>query len=265
MKIGEGSLVSAETVKANMGNNKYKISHNLDVWLDNLSKTGRGRKQALSIGIDFVLVVLSLWGAYSLRLNELYIDFATTWHLFLLLPPFTVILIASLGIYRWVIRSSNRKLYSQLAKACVLSAILLALLNYLLPAGRSVRSVFVIYGLLLIVGTFSVRYLWQSLFDSEKNGEPVAIYGAGRAGSLLLQLLSQGNEYRPVLLLDDNPGLIGTTVGGLRVAKPDAGILQEILLKHDVGRVIMAMPSICLLYTSPSPRDATLSRMPSSA
>ena len=32
------------------------------------------------------------------------------------------------------------------------------------------------------------------------------------------------------------------------------------LLKDYVGR-----PSPCLLYTSPSPRDATLSRMPSSA
>ena len=29
--------------------------------------------------------------------------------------------------------------------------------------------------------------------------------------------------------------------------------------------MVYAMLSICLLYTSPSPRDATLSRMPSSA
>ena len=32
----------------------------------------------------------------------------------------------------------------------------------------------------------------------------------------------------------------------------------EFLLKFDIG-------GLCLLYTSPSPRDATLSRMPSSA
>ena len=31
------------------------------------------------------------------------------------------------------------------------------------------------------------------------------------------------------------------------------------------GEFIIALDSICLLYTSPSPRDATLSRMPSSA
>ena len=33
----------------------------------------------------------------------------------------------------------------------------------------------------------------------------------------------------------------------------------------DASRLGAAVPYICLLYTSPSPRDATLSRMPSSA
>ena len=32
-----------------------------------------------------------------------------------------------------------------------------------------------------------------------------------------------------------------------------------------VGHALDELPEICLLYTSPSPRDATLSRMPSSA
>ena len=33
----------------------------------------------------------------------------------------------------------------------------------------------------------------------------------------------------------------------------------------DYGVVLATVPGNCLLYTSPSPRDATLSRMPSSA
>ena len=38
------------------------------------------------------------------------------------------------------------------------------------------------------------------------------------------------------------------------------------VLGHMVGNLKIFMPlNICLLYTSPSPRDATLSRMPSSA
>ena len=37
----------------------------------------------------------------------------------------------------------------------------------------------------------------------------------------------------------------------------------QLVLAHD--RVDMSSLTTCLLYTSPSPRDATLSRMPSSA
>ena len=40
------------------------------------------------------------------------------------------------------------------------------------------------------------------------------------------------------------------------------------LVHHDElgsGTTSITRPSYCLLYTSPSPRDATLSRMPSSA
>ena len=35
----------------------------------------------------------------------------------------------------------------------------------------------------------------------------------------------------------------------------------DVFTKKELGRIFMS----CLLYTSPSPRDATLSRMPSSA
>ena len=39
-----------------------------------------------------------------------------------------------------------------------------------------------------------------------------------------------------------------------------------LLTSHVIGMCVFAgLVMICLLYTSPSPRDATLSRMPSSA
>ena len=40
---------------------------------------------------------------------------------------------------------------------------------------------------------------------------------------------------------------------------------RRTLQKYLVGESADASPPVCLLYTSPSPRDATLSRMPSSA
>ena len=46
--------------------------------------------------------------------------------------------------------------------------------------------------------------------------------------------------------------------------------VEELAAKHGFADEVKVMsrfehPNICLLYTSPSPRDATLSRMPSSA
>ena len=61
----------------------------------------------------------------------------------------------------------------------------------------------------------------------------------------------------------------GSMDGASKFVKGDAiaGIL--ILVVNVVGGLIIGLLqhqlAICLLYTSPSPRDATLSRMPSSA
>ena len=49
------------------------------------------------------------------------------------------------------------------------------------------------------------------------------------------------------------------------------GWLLQVLPPHEAVAIVVAcsvlvsLPGVCLLYTSPSPRDATLSRMPSSA
>ena len=52
-----------------------------------------------------------------------------------------------------------------------------------------------------------------------------------------------------------NPLLLGIPRRGDLIAKRISKNLDQLNYAHD----------ICLLYTSPSPRDATLSRMPSSA
>ena len=55
--------------------------------------------------------------------------------------------------------------------------------------------------------------------------------------------------------LDDYRGIVCFTGRGENSLHPDFGLLVK-LLHH---------PNSCLLYTSPSPRDRTRSRMPSSA
>ena len=50
------------------------------------------------------------------------------------------------------------------------------------------------------------------------------------------------------------------------IAGKDKGKRGKVLKVLEDNRIIVSgVQMICLLYTSPSPRDATLSRMPSSA
>ena len=51
----------------------------------------------------------------------------------------------------------------------------------------------------------------------------------------------------------------------VNITEEDTAEALNVILKEMVNGIKDALESTCLLYTSPSPRDATLSRMPSSA
>jgi len=228
-----------------LGRGLARFSATLTVLLANLSRTGRGHKQTLSVGIDSVAAVTALWLAYSLRHGELFIDFRTTWYLFLLVPMVTVLVFAGLGIYRWVVRSANYRLLRQLAKGCLLASATVLIILFLIPPERAnPRSIFVLFGGLLFLGVTGVRVAWQGLFGTGNQGEPIAIYGAGSGGRQLARLLAAGVECRPVVFIDDDPSLHGITVGGLMVldgANPELG---TVLRRFDVSRLVLAMPSL---------------------
>ena len=225
---------------------KHRFSRTLDVWISNLSKTGRSRKQAVTMAVDSTIVAFSLWAAYSLRHGMLFSDFRSTWHLFLVLPVATILIFMSLGIYRWVVRSSNSKLFKQLSKAVIAASVFLVLFAFIFPTDNRImpRSLFLIYGLLLGTGTVGARFIWKGIFHSQDKGEPVAIYGAGSAGQQLLHSLSQGSDFRPVLFLDDNKLLEGSTIAGLPVVTTDSTDLESALIGLEVERVILAMPKL---------------------
>ena len=66
-------------------------------------------------------------------------------------------------------------------------------------------------------------------------------------------------------LFDGNPHLVGSTVHLLSKGLDSGPILYHALSNIKTDPFEYTMSSVCLLYTSPSPRDGLLSRMPSSA
>lgn len=227
------------------GSRRRRFSSSIATLFNNLAETGRGRKQILSVAIDFIIVCFCLWAAYSLRQGSVFTDFAAVWYLLLGLPAVTVFIFAGLGVYRWVIRSSNTVLYKQLLKACLLSTSVLGLAFFLIPPDRtSPRLVMIMYGLLVVLFSIGVRIVWKNLFDVALKGEPVAIYGAGAAGQQLVGMLERGNEFRPVAIIDDDPKFVGAVVSGLSVLSGGDPQLKSRLRDQDVHSLILAMPSI---------------------
>ena len=125
---------------------------------------------------------------------------------------------------------------------------------------------------------------WQSwdslLYVSVQNGE-ARLFAAGILNPALVKgdLVSWSSE-KPLLDIDNpDPQLRGRPLLGMeltenyrkkgkqwrgRLYDPRSGAWYKSHLTV-VGSVLNIRGYICLLYTSPSPRDATLSRMPSSA
>ncbi len=214
--------------------------------IDNLSNTGRTKKQILSFAIDGALVAICIWVAFSLRLGQPYSYLDSIAHLMILLPPLTVFIFAGLGIYRWVVRSSSSRQFEQIIKGAIASSIVLLTMLYLFPVTSAPRSVFLIYGVLLTLSTVGLRAIWAKIHNDgvEKNGKPIAVYGAGAAGRQLVNLMRFSDEYHPEFFLDDSELLIGSTVSGLPVLNPQKSEIQSLLKKHAVEEIVMALPSI---------------------
>ena len=95
----------------------------------------------------------------------------------------------------------------------------------------------------------------------------VLVVGAGGLGCPALQYLASAGVGRLGIVDDDSVEISNLQRQILYcaedVGEPKAKVAVERLQKHNPN--ISFEPFCCLLYTSPSPRDRTRSRMPSSA
>ena len=95
-----------------------------------------------------------------------------------------------------------------------------------------------------------------------RTGDVISLIGASGSGKSTflrcINFLETPND--GAMSLDNQPIKMVHDHHGMRVA--DANELQRIRTRL---AMVFQHFNLCLLYTSPSPRDATLSRMPSSA
>lgn len=219
------------------------------------------QKKLLQVLADLLLIWCSIWLALAWRLG---MDGAWSrvqehlW-LFIAVPLLTIPLFARMGMYRTVVRYLGWEALKECARALTLAIFGLALLIYLVQTPDMVhlpRSFVLLYwfismvclcGLRIVVRLYFMGDLMHaglqlfSLRFLQKDLPRVAIYGAGSQGNQLVQALRIGRSMRPVAFVDDNEGIAGRIIAGLRVYHPNQ--LEEMLLATGAAEILLAIPS----------------------
>ena len=202
----------------------------------------RSAKKALMVSADLIALPLILWLAITLRLGSFQHGASGGGLLFVALPLITVPILVRLGLYRAVIRFISSKALVAALLGVTVSTVILASLTYIPGFGSVPRSSLVIYWSLALLYVGGSRYLVRLLLaPSSSSASNVLIYGAGAAGARLAQAMAMSAEARPIAFIDDDRGLWGSVIGGLRVHRP--ADIDKLRSEYEIDRVLLAMPS----------------------
>ncbi len=203
----------------------------------------RSIKRLISVFADVFFLISSLFAAYFLTqhdgqsaIPEIALSFAVT-------LPVTLFIFTKLGLYRAVIRYIGQHALGAVLAGIVSSAFVLALLFGVLKVNDKGNLIFV-YAILALVTSGGLRLLARMFLVQRNNGhkERVLIYGAGSSGRQLAQALINGEQYHPVVFVDDDTTLHRSTILGVPVGAP-AQIVSLIKL-HNISRILLALPSV---------------------
>lgn len=208
----------------------------------------RRKKQIIIAASDVIFILLSLWLAFALRLEHIIAPRGETLWLYVVAPLLAIPVFIRLGLYRAITRYLGMQAVATVFKSVVLYIALLALAVFLLDL-KMPRSVLVAHGLLTLLFIGATRLIardWANKLQFRNHASTyerrnVLIYGAGSAGVQLASALEFSRELHPVAFIDDDPSLRNQLINGLKVYGPES--LQELLTRHAVSEVLLAMPS----------------------
>ena len=204
----------------------------------------RRLKRLISVCTDCVMIPLALWTAISLKMGYPE-ESLSDWPAFLAVVAVTIPIFVRAGLYRAVIRFLGHKAVFAVARSVVISAVLLGIAGILFQIPVLTWNVVAIYAViaLLYVGgsRFVVRYYLLRRYIMPTVAR-VAIYGAGEAGAHLSNLLLTTRAFDPVIFIDDNKGLRGRLVNGIKVHLPEN--LPALIKGNGIDRILLALPSL---------------------
>ncbi len=218
--------------------------------LKQLLSLPRKQKAAVITLVDTLLVSLSLWLAFSLRLGEWYQPQGQQWLLFAITPLIAIPIYIRLGLYRAVIRYIGHRAMITVGYANALLVLFWSLLPFYLSnyfhwqlfSPRSLPLIFWMLLCILIGGSRQMARWFIAGAFGERKGNHILIYGAGEAGVQLALSLGQSRHFRLLGFIDDEEALKGQQIAGLPVL---GGLAVVGALRQDYEslEVLLALPS----------------------
>ncbi len=184
-----------------------------------LLNTPRYKKRIITATYDVIATSLSLYAAAVLRLDSFTFKFSLSEAMTMLVTiAVTLVCFIKLGMYRAVLRYMMLPAIGNIFLAVIFSSLALSISGFFFQAFIP-RSVPFIYAGLAILTLGGPRILIRTIYyHYYKRQKPnVLIYGAGSTGRDLTYALTQGGEYHPVAILDDDPSKVGQILYGIRV------------------------------------------------
>lgn len=204
----------------------------------------RKNKRFISIGYDIFAIVISLYLAIALRLGNAFfsVEIEELITLFVTVS-ITIYSFVKLGMYRAVLRYMMLPAVGNIFFGVIISTLALIMSGFFSHSFIP-RSVPFIYAGLAILTLGGPRILFRSIYYHwfKRQKPNVFIYGAGATGRDLAYALIQGNEYNPVILLDDDLAKSGQILSGLKVHHPHN--IEKLLSLYQPVKLLLAINNI---------------------
>ena len=202
--------------------------------------------------LDVVLILLSLWLSFFLRLDTFELPDNRIIFVNLTAPFIAIPIFIANGLYRLVIRHMAENTVWAVLRAVTSYSLIWALVVLLSGVPGVPRSVILMnWGIcLILVGGSRFFAQWfthvflTTLFENSNPAtiRKALIYGAGEAGIQLTDILASNRQIKIVGFIDDAPLLHNQSIKGLKVYPPNT--LRELMGNSNISEIILAMPSV---------------------
>ncbi len=215
----------------------------------NILNLPRFTKQIIAVIVDLNLCILCTWFAFYLRLDEFILIRGVALTAVIVSVALALPVFWFLGLYKTIFRYSGLSVIVSVSIAVLVYGLFYFLIFGIFAVEGIPRSIGILQPMLLFFAVCSSRLFVKYLFggnyifkNKSKFLTKTLIYGAGRAGRMLLSALENTNELKVVGFLDDDDRLHGQILHGQKIYSPLK--IANLIESKEVKLILLALPSI---------------------